>query len=182
LGSRTPHLRRELLRARPTPIRDLVLVDGHLAGASSDVNRAQLMLGPDIVELRLVLKLEQKVQRALKSKFLVQAPVYSCLHGLGTPRMTAAAVRPVVRPQPLRRRAALQQQLAALVEDEQRESAMQYAPPLVAAPLAHVAHLPVRLVHQDERIALRRGVVAGPQTRLRTTCLPHAGTPRRRAN
>src|SRR6185312_15148577 len=122
-----PELHREPLRADPTPVGDLVVVNEHPPGAVTDEYRAQLVLRPDIVELGLILKLEQEVQRALQSKLLVQPPVYGCLHGLGTPRMAAATVRPVVRPQPLGGRATLQQQLAAPVENEQRESAMQDA-------------------------------------------------------
>src|SRR6185437_9958073 len=170
-------LHREPFRTHPTPVRDLVVVDEHPPGTVADEHRAQLMLRPGIVELSLILKLEQEVQRALQSKLFVQPAVDGRLHGLGTPRMAAATVRPVVRPQWLGCRATLQQQLAAVVENEQRESAMQDATSFVAASLAHVAHFSIRLVDEDERLGLGRTVAATPQCSLGAACTRHTGTP-----
>src|SRR5579863_6727098 len=91
LRARAPHLLRESLRTHPTPRRDPVVVDAHPPAASPDEHRAQLMLGPDAVELRLILELEQKMQRASQSELLVQPPLRGRLHGLIPPGMTAAA-------------------------------------------------------------------------------------------
>src|SRR6185437_6469636 len=145
LRAHTPHLFREPVLAHPTPVRDLILVDAHLAGASPNEYRAQLMLRPDAVELRLILELEQEMQRALESKLLIQPPVDGHLHALGPPRMAAATVRPIMRPQPFRRRATLQQQLAAVIENEQRECSVQHTLPIMATRLAQVPDLAVRL-------------------------------------
>jgi len=41
--------------------------------------------------------------------------------------MTAAAVRPVSRPEPFRGRSLLQQQLTGVIEDQQRKGPMQNA-------------------------------------------------------
>src|SRR6185437_7577461 len=181
-SARALHFLGKPVRAHPTPVRDLAAIDAHAAAAAPDEHRAELMLRPDSIELRLVLKLEQKVQRTLEAQLLVQPPASGLLHGLRPPRMAAATVRPVVRPQPLAARAALQQQLAAVVENEQRERAMQDTPPFVAARLAHIAHLPVGLVHQDERLGLGRIVAASPQSGLSAACRDHQGTPGRRPN
>src|SRR5579875_2948695 len=103
--ARTLHFRGELLGAHPTPVRDLVPIDTHPAAAAPDEHGAQLMLRPDAVELCLIAELEKKMQRTVQPQLLVQPPVDGRLHGLGPPRMAAATVRPVVRPQPLRGRA-----------------------------------------------------------------------------
>src|SRR5579863_6687345 len=141
LSARTPHLLGEPLRAHPTAVRDLVVVDPQPAGTAADEHRAELVLCPEIVELRLILELEQELQRALEPELLIQAPVDRRLHAFGPPRMAAATVRPIVRPQPLPRRATLQQQIAAVVENEQRERTMQNTPSFMATRLAQVAHL-----------------------------------------
>src|SRR5258708_25441086 len=64
--------------------------------------------------------------------------------------MAAAAVRPVQRPQTLRRRALLQQQLTVAVENEQRERPMQDAPAVMALGLAEVSYFAVGFIYEDE--------------------------------
>ena len=51
--------------------------------------------------------------------------------------------------------ALLQQQLAGLVEDQQRESPVQHPRAAVAPGLAEMSDLAVGLVHQDERLGIR---------------------------
>src|SRR5690348_14001793 len=140
------------------------------------------MLLADTVELGLILELEKEMQRTGEPQLLVQPPVDGRFHGLGPPRVAAATVRPVMRPQPFHRRATLQQQLPAVVENEQRERAVQDTSSLVAARLAQIAHLPVRLVHQNERLGLRRTVAGSPHPGLGAARGGHEGTPGLQAN
>ncbi len=134
------------------------------------------MLGASRIELRLVLELEQKMQRTAQAQLLVEAPVDSRLHGLGASGMTAAAVRPESRPELFRRRSPLQQQLTGVIEDQQRKGAMQNSAPLVALSLAHVADLAVGFIHQNQ-LGIWRDIVG---TDLEATNLIHVrGTPSR---
>src|SRR5205807_197304 len=156
----------ERLGTHPAPVDDLLPVDLEGRLAPSDVHRAQLVLGARIVELRVVLEFEQEVQRTTHPQLLAQAAVNRRLQALGAPRMTAAAVRPVKRPQPLRGGPLLQQQLASFVEDQQRERPVQDAPTRVALRPAEMADLAVGIVHEDQRLEIRchpaNAVAQGP--------------------
>jgi hypothetical protein len=94
------------------------------------------------------------MQWTAQAQLLMEAPVNCRLHGLGASRMTADAVGPVSRPEPFRRRSLLQQQLAGVIEDQQRKGAMQDASALVALSLAQVADLAVGVIHQDQRVGI----------------------------
>src|ERR1700681_4345524 len=132
LGPRPCDLGLERLRGAPAPGEDLVLVDADRVRAAPDEDRAEFVLGSGGIELRLVLELEQKMQRTAQAQLLIQPTVDRALQGLGAPGMTAAAIGPVQRPKPFGRRPLLQQALAGAAEDEQGESPMQDAGPLVA--------------------------------------------------
>src|SRR5262249_36788997 len=106
------------LRTNPTPRHDLTRIGPDRVAAAAYEHRAQLLLGAGRLELRLVLKLEQELQRAAQAKLLVQPPVNRRFHALRAPRMAATAVRPVLRTQPLGGCALLQQQLSLVVEDQ----------------------------------------------------------------
>src|SRR2546429_1294058 len=165
---------RERLGTHPAPVDDLLPVDLEGHRAPSDVHRAQLVLRARIVELRLVLEFEQEVQWTTHPQLLAQAAVNRRLQALGAPRMTAAAVRPVKRPQPLRGGPLLQQQLANFVEDQQRERPVQDAPARVALRPAEMADLAVGIVHEDQRLEIRchpaNAVAQGPsQVRQRVS-------------
>jgi len=84
----------------------------------------------------------------------MQATVDRRRQSLKTARMAVATVRPVKRPQALRRRALLQQQLALVVEDQQGEGAMQNTSTLMACRLVQVADLTVGFIHQDEQFGI----------------------------
>jgi hypothetical protein len=77
--------------------------------------------------------------------------------------MAAATVRPVKRPQALGGRALLQQQFTLIVEDQQRESAVQNTCAPVARGLVQKADLTIGFIHQDEQFGIgcdfARGVV-----------------------
>src|SRR5690606_18472379 len=70
--------------------------------------------------------------------------------------MRAARVRPVVRPERLRRGALLQQQLVVAVEHEDRERAMQHAVADVTFGLRLAADFPIELVDEDQRLPVVR--------------------------
>ncbi len=76
------------------------------------------------------------------------------LKGLRAARVAAAAIRPVQRPQTLRRRALLQEQLPVVVENQKRERPVQHAAAPVAVGLAHMADFAVGGVHQDEQFGV----------------------------
>ena len=64
------HLRLQHLRINPTPGEDLTSIDSDRFGTSADENRAKLVLRMILIELRLILKLEQKVHRTMQAEFL----------------------------------------------------------------------------------------------------------------
>src|SRR3984885_1855945 len=84
----------------------------------------------------------------------MQATMDRRRQSLRAARMATATVRPVKRPQALRRRALLQQQLALVVENQQGEGAMQHTRALMACRLVQVAELAVGGVHQDEEFGI----------------------------
>src|SRR5258707_1397047 len=62
------------LGRNPAPVNNFVGIDPDRLEASSYIHRAQLIFRAGRVELRLILKFEQKLQRAANSQRLVQAP------------------------------------------------------------------------------------------------------------
>jgi hypothetical protein len=76
------------------------------------------MLGARLVELRVVLKFEQKFEGAGYSELFVQASPRRGRHTLGGARMAAATVRPVERPETLGGGSLLHQQLTAAIENQ----------------------------------------------------------------
>src|SRR5277367_4670288 len=88
-------------------------------GAAPYEYRTKLVLGARLVELRLVLKLEQIVQRAANPELLVEAAMDGFLHGFSAARMAAAAVRPEQRPEALARGALLKQKFPAIIKYQQ---------------------------------------------------------------
>src|SRR6266481_2908549 len=103
------HLPLQRFRTDPAPGENFAAVDLDSMGSASDEHRTKLIFGARFVELRLVLELEQKMQRAAQPEFLIQAAVDRRLHGLGAARMAAAAIRPIQRPQAFECRPLLQQ-------------------------------------------------------------------------
>src|SRR5712664_1936887 len=69
------HLPLQRFRADPAPGENFVAIDLHGIGAASDEHRTKLIFSGRFVELRLVLELEQKMQRAAQPELLVQAAV-----------------------------------------------------------------------------------------------------------
>src|SRR5207248_423919 len=151
-GLAAGELRLQLLRTDPTPRENLARIDPDRIGAAADEHGTELLLGARRIELRLVLKLEQKLQRTAQSELFVQPPVDRRFHALGSPWMAAATVGPVQRPQPLRRRPLLQQQLAGIVENQQGERPVQDAAALMAPSLIQMPDLAVGFVHEDQRL------------------------------
>src|ERR1700694_4046037 len=107
----------ERFRGAAAPGDDLVLVDADRVRAAPDEDRAELVLGGGGIGLRLILELEQKMQRAAQPQLLVQPTVDRGLHGLGAPGMTAAAIGPVQWPKPFGRRLLLYAPFAGGVGD-----------------------------------------------------------------
>src|ERR1700722_13621817 len=114
----------QCLRADPARGQNFAAVDTERLAASADEYRADLMLGADRLELRLIMKLEQEIQRTAHTELFPQTPLYGLLHRLRAPRVTAAAVRPEQRPQRLAGRTLLQQQLPVRIEYQHREGPM----------------------------------------------------------
>src|SRR6202034_806700 len=112
------------------------------------------MLGAGLIELRLILELKEEMQRAGEAELLAQPAVDGGLHGLTTPRMAAAAVRPVQRPEPLGGGALLQQQLLPAVEDQQRKGAVQDTLTGMAARLVQVSQFAIGAVHENQRLRI----------------------------
>jgi|ERR1700685_2110936 hypothetical protein len=110
------------------------------------------MFGPARVELGLILKLEQKLQRTAQPELLVQAALNGRFHGLAAPRMAAAAVRPVERPQPFAGRSLLQEQLTPVIEDQQRKCPVQNALAIVAQILVQKSDFSVGPVYENQRV------------------------------
>ena len=104
---RAVHLCLELSGTDPAPGVDLARIHPHLRVTAPDEDRAELALGPGGVELRLVLEFEQKMQRAGEAQLLHQAALNGRFHALRAPRMAAAAVGPIQRPESLAGRALL---------------------------------------------------------------------------
>src|ERR1700722_16564171 len=82
-------------RADPAPGGNFIVVRHDWLAPAPYEYRAKLVLRARFVELRLVLKLEQKMQGAAQPQLLVEAAVDRRLHGLGTAWMAATAVRPI---------------------------------------------------------------------------------------
>src|SRR5580698_5328789 len=141
----------------PAPRENLIRIGLHRVAAAADEHRAQLLLRAGRLELRLVLELEQKLQRTAQTQLLVEPPLNGGLHALRPARVAAATIRPVQRPEALRGGALLQQQLALAVEYQQGERPVQHALPVVALRLAQVADFAVGLVNQNERFRIERG-------------------------
>src|SRR5690606_28351093 len=117
----------ERVDADPAPIRDLADVDVDRSVIAPVVDPAILVLRADRAVLRVILELVQKLERTREPELLLEPPDHGLLHRFAVARMRAARVRPVVRPERLRRGALLQQQLVVAVEHEDRERAMQHA-------------------------------------------------------
>jgi hypothetical protein len=77
------------------------------------------MFGARLVELRVVLKFEQKFEHAAHSEFLVQAASRRSFHTFHAARMTATAVGPVEGPEALPGRTLLYEELAPAIKNEQ---------------------------------------------------------------
>src|SRR5260370_317891 len=150
LGATAGHLGLQGPRAGPAPGENLIPIDPQPLGAAPYENRAELVLGASRIELRLIPELEQIMQWTAQPQLLVQAAIDCRLHGLGASGMTAAAVRPVPRPEPFRCRSLLQQQLTRVIEDQQRKGPMQHAAAPVALGLGQVARLAVRIIPQGQ--------------------------------
>src|ERR1700751_4088160 len=88
------------------------------------------------------------MQWTCQAQLLLQPAVNGGLHAFGTPRVTAAAVGPVQRPEPFRRRAVLQPQLTVPVENQQRKCPMQDATACVTVGPVEVANFAVGIVYE----------------------------------
>jgi hypothetical protein len=77
------------------------------------------MFGARLVELGVVLKFEQKFEPTMYTELFVQASPRRGLHTLHDPRMAAAAVGPVERPEALAGRPLLHEKLTAPVKNQQ---------------------------------------------------------------
>src|SRR5579871_2982825 len=95
------HLGLQRVRTPPPPPRNLVAVRVDATCAAAYEDRAQLVLGPDAIELSLIMELVDELQWTAHPELLIQAPMNRTLHRLGAAGVAAAAVRPVQRPQPL---------------------------------------------------------------------------------
>jgi hypothetical protein len=116
------------------------------------------MLGAGLVELRVVLKFEQKFEGAAYSELFVQASPRRGFHTLHGARVAAATVGPVKGPKALAGRTLLHEQFAVRIENQQRECAVQNAATLVARFLAQLAESTVGLVDQDQGIRICHNV------------------------
>src|SRR5271155_4280845 len=96
------HFRLQCLRTDPAPGADLLRVATDRAIAAPDVDRAQLLFTSGIVELRLILELEQKPQRAADAQLFPQPALKRRLQRFKPAGMAAAAIGPVKWPKPLR--------------------------------------------------------------------------------
>src|SRR5579863_9177571 len=94
-----------------------IALDG--IAAAPDENRTKFVLGARLVELRLVLELEEKVQRAANSQLFVEAAMDRVLHVFSAARMAAAAVRPIERPEALASGALLNQKFPDFIKYQQ---------------------------------------------------------------
>ncbi|HXC07828.1 MAG TPA: hypothetical protein VNV61_02775 [Steroidobacteraceae bacterium] len=88
-------------------------------GTAPDEYRTELVLGARLVELRLVLKLEEIVQRAPNPQLLVEAAMDRFLHGFSAARMAATAIRPEQGPETLARGALLNQKFPVFIKYQQ---------------------------------------------------------------
>jgi hypothetical protein len=70
--------------------------------------------------------------------------------------MAAAAIGPVQGPETLRWRTALNQEITGLIENEQRERAMQHTAALVTQRLAQEAEVTVGFVDQNQGVGIGR--------------------------
>src|SRR3974390_985013 len=82
----------QLLQPDPAPGRDFITIGAHPLGAVAVKHRTELVLGAGRIELRLILKLEQKPQRAAEPELLTQPPLRGGGYTLTTARMATAAV------------------------------------------------------------------------------------------
>src|SRR4029077_18218567 len=103
-GATAAHLGLQGLGSDPAPGANLIPIDHELVGGTPYEDRAELVLGARRIELRLILKLEQKMQWTAQTQLLVEAALGCRLHGLVASGVTAAAIGPVPRPEPLRYR------------------------------------------------------------------------------
>ncbi len=145
----------QLRRIDPAPVRDLITVGAHRPAAATHVDRTQLVLRACGIELRLVAELEQRRDRAAHASSCHSLRCSSELQRLTAPRMAAATVRPVTRPQTLVGTTLLQEELAGRVEDKQREGAMQHPATFMTARLAHEADFAVAGIDQDQWLGIR---------------------------
>src|SRR5690606_17141469 len=129
-------------------------VDMRLAGGAADVYPAKLVLGTLLAELGVIDELVDELEFRGHAELLLEPAMYGFIHLLARARMRAAGVGPVARPQPLLGAALLQQQLALLVEDEQRERPVQHAGGIVRLGLADGADLVVVLVDKHQQLAV----------------------------
>src|SRR5690606_1848627 len=147
-------LRLERIDPDPAPVRDLADVDVDRAVVPAIVHPAVLVLRAERPILRVVLELVEELERAREAELLLEPPRQRVLHRLAPARVRAARVRPVVRPERLRRRALLQQQLVAAVEDEDRECTVQHARAGMTLALRLRADLPIELIDEDKLLVL----------------------------
>src|SRR5580698_854218 len=74
------HLGLQRVRTHPSPARNLGAVCANATCAAAYEDRAQLVLGPDAIELSLIMKLVDELQRTPHPEFLVQPPMNRTLH------------------------------------------------------------------------------------------------------
>jgi hypothetical protein len=138
---------------------DLIAIDPERVIRASYEYRAELVFRPRGVELRLILELEQKLQVTVDSEFLVESSLGRHVHTLDASGMTAATIRPVQRPEPFRGCPLLEQKLAVVVENQNRERPVKYALTLMAERLAHGTQPTVRFVYQNQSVGICHNLV-----------------------
>ena len=111
---------------------------------------------PAVAKLRLVAKSVDILEFSFEVELIQQPARRRDRERFTASRMAATTVRPVAAPQPLRRCALLQQQLAGLVEKKERKSAMQDTATVVGIGFRRVADFVIVPIDQDKFFALRR--------------------------
>src|ERR1700690_4210712 len=90
----------ERLGTHPAPIVDFRAVYDRRLGRATDKYRTKLVLGSGCIELRLILEFEQVLQGTIDPQLLPQPPFRRKFQSFVAPRVTAAAIRPIQRPEP----------------------------------------------------------------------------------
>jgi hypothetical protein len=91
----------------------------------------------------------------MHAQFLFETPLDGKIHRLVAPGMRTTTVGPVIRPESFVAGTPLDQQLASVIEYEQREGAMQNTVSIMTAGFVPITHNVVSGIHQNQRFAFR---------------------------